>query len=235
MKRDAFDHEMRRVLEELEKRQEDEEEAEYQMFLESGLKDKYPLDETFRKKITTLAAQHDKKEKAHSNNGIFISKRVLVSLCCALILLSSTVVIQAVNFHFWELFITPNYTRIIVSEDFKESYLRNSKSGKKVYFPDYVPDGFVLDGIDESNLYIRTTFSHEKSTLTIIQTEISNSLLFLDSEHAEIQEISVNGKEGHYIYSDDTSKLAFYQDEWFIILIAPISKKECLKVAESMS
>lgn len=232
MRQNDFNRKMKSVLEEIELEKEEQVESDYQEFLKSGRLEEYKPDETFRKKVLSIAAGQDHKEKRR--DGIYLSRKVATILGCVFFILSTTVVIQAVGYHYLDFFETTSYTEIRISEEFRDAYIKYATTSK-VYFPEYVPDGYALDKIEDNASFIRTIFKNSENLLTISQMRVHDAAMFLNTENVESEKISINGKEGLYACTDGISTLTFYLDDWYLMIIGSIDKKECIKIAESMA
>lgn len=236
MKRDEFKRELKSVLEEIEAEREYQEDIVYKEFLSSGLADEYQPSEEFRQRILTLAAEREEKSQKVRTKGVYLPRRIAVALLALLCSLLATVVLQASGYSLLEFLHTPSYTEVRVSNKFRRDYIERITDGK-VYFPEYIPKGYVLDEIQSKNLYVKTTFRKGKDEITIIQMAQSQDITtFMDSENAYVDEqIQIGGSIGQYIYKDGFSSLVLSKETYHILIIGSLDKKETIKIANSLS
>lgn len=100
----------------------------------------------------------------------------------------------------------------------------------------YVPEGYVLDYTDISDLGTILSYKSQSGTYLDISTIPLNGTPTFDTEDTQKQEIRISGGSGYLYTTEDDSKtrlLLLYEDG-YLILAGGITQDEMLKIADSL-
>lgn len=103
--------------------------------------------------------------------------------------------------------------------------------------PQYVPEGYVVDSVVETEAVYNVKYTH--STMTLIdykQRRSVNVEMNIDTESTAYQPITIAGLEGVKYKNKDTITLTFCNKHYMFALVAPITldENELLRMAESI-
>ena len=101
----------------------------------------------------------------------------------------------------------------------------------------YVPEGYVLDFTDISDLGTIRLYKNQDGKNLDISTMPLNNTPSIDTENTQKQEIEISGGSGYLYTTGDNSKinvLLLYEDGFLFIGGEKISQKEFLKILNSI-
>ncbi len=149
-----------------------------------------------------------------------------------------TVSVEAFRLKFFNLFInkTEHYTDLsVLSEDNEEIKFDRPEDLQDYLYPTYLPDNYNL--IDHFTIdgYYEFIFENDNNTISIHITNADNNInSHIDTENTELENITVNGFDGVYIFKDKMSTVAWLENDKLIEIVAPVNKDEILKIANSI-
>ncbi len=99
---------------------------------------------------------------------------------------------------------------------------------------EYVPEGFKLEKNETLEEYLNLTFKNGQEFFKFHTRDIKGSLS-IDTEDANVKELTINGREA--IYSENSSNriLVWNDGEMAYILTGNISESEFVKIAENIT
>ncbi len=102
-----------------------------------------------------------------------------------------------------------------------------------------VPDGFEMIETDSSTMDVYTLYRNKQTEQEITFHQIVKSYYnpHVNTEHYQMEEITINGKTGLYVYSCDegylnlSSALILDNEDYILEIVADFNKSEMLKLA----
>ena len=188
----------------------------------------------FDKKIKKLTK---KNNNLVGLNFSTVAKRVAMILLAMLIASSVTVLsVEALRTRFfnWLFSVFPTHTRVEFTEvsDSLEIYgLETMQS----YTPAYIPHGFELVDIVETNNRYKLYYESQDGKLIVFEavSVAEQEHLNINTENFELIEILIKGLPGYYAYDGSSHLLFWSNDYYFFKLLCDTTKEDALKMAES--
>lgn len=98
---------------------------------------------------------------------------------------------------------------------------------------EYVPEGFELKKNEPLRNHIYLVFEKNQEFFNFTTMDIGSSLS-IDTEDANVKELTINGREALYSENDNIHILVWHDDETAYILTGNISESEFVKIAENI-
>lgn len=98
---------------------------------------------------------------------------------------------------------------------------------------EYVPEGFKLEKSETQKNHIYFAFRKDDEFFNFSTRDVRSSLS-IDTEGANVKELTINGREALYSENDNIRILVWNYDEMTYILTGSISERELVKIAKSV-
>lgn len=186
------------------------------------------------KKIQRMIREQSKVK--HISFYVVVKRAAVLFLA---LLVASTITVLSVEafrnkFFDWLFSFFPTHTRVefvdvIPSSDMDDTSQLNQ------YAPTYIPEGFTLVDIYESDQRYKLFYEKDTGERIIfeVRTVKDQNHTNVNTENNEMEEIIVNGETGYYI-NCEPGHIIFWSDElYFFNIICETSKNDAIKIAES--
>lgn len=164
-----------------------------------------------------------------------ISKVAIIFLIIAISMAVLTVSVDAFRVRVFNLIIenTEKYLSIRVEEEGQGKYSPYDEI-KGYYVLGYVPEGFVLDSIDNFGGSATMIFINIKEQRILFDQSPIGTSFQIDSEDAIIEDIKINDVEGIAIIKEGSNKLFWSNKEFNFYISSDIELEQLIKVAEGL-
>ncbi|WMJ76527.1 MULTISPECIES: DUF4367 domain-containing protein [unclassified Sedimentibacter] len=98
---------------------------------------------------------------------------------------------------------------------------------------EYVPEGFKLEKSESQKNHLYFAFRKDDEFFNFRTRDVRSSLS-IDTEGANVKELTINGREALYSENDNIRILVWNYDEMAYILTGSISESELVKIAKSV-
>lgn len=105
---------------------------------------------------------------------------------------------------------------------------------KGLYLPNYIPELYKVKSINKADNNYIVTFVNSDGEIIKLRSMIGESTLGVDTENAEIMQLTVNGGIAQFYSKNGKNTLIFEYDNNAYVLDGLIPKDELIKIAESM-
>jgi hypothetical protein len=141
--------------------------------------------------------------------------------------------VEAVRIRVLNFFMEKNekYTEIRIDEKIED--LTPVQDWENYYTPQYLPKGYSFANSYGGRLVKVLEYTDDINQIVISQGR-STSDLKLDTEDAEVKELTINGKQGLLITEGDRTILFWYDDEFSFTITGQISEEEIMTIFRSM-
>lgn len=184
--------------------------------------------------------EYDEKEKLAEKHKKMLSsmkqfsKRAVIII---LVLISAMSVlmfsVEAVRVRVLNFFIERNekYTEVRIEEE--NQNLTPAQDWASYYIPEYLPEGYFFSNSSGLGLLKVLEYTDEVNQIVITQGS-STTGIQLDTEDAEVRELTIDGKEGLLILKGDRTMMFWYNDDASFTINGHISEEEIIKIFRSM-
>jgi len=166
--------------------------------------------------------------------------RVALRICAVILVLliaATTVIfsVEAFRIPFLNLFhdVNKDSTTIRV-EDKVVDYQAFSDKTQGLYLPTYVPEGYSVASLERMDPFYRVTFVDNKSSNILFYTLLDGTSLGVDSEDANVENLSISDIPAQYFEKGDVHHLVFKCAEQVFLVKCTLPKDEMVRIAESM-
>jgi len=105
---------------------------------------------------------------------------------------------------------------------------------KGLYLPSYIPELYKVKSINKADNNYIVTYVNSDGEIIKLRSLIGESTLGVDTENAEIMQLTVNGNMAQFYSKNEQNSLIFEYDNNAFILDGLMPKDELIKIAESM-
>lgn len=190
----------------------------------------------FNDYIKQQEKERKRAERSAKNRQIF--KRLGLSLAAmfiiAIIAVSTSeaarVMIKNMALDVQEKFTEISFSEKIPMVETDESIIKRSS----YYFPEYMPAGFSLIDIQESQSVLSILFMNAKEEHILMNYALSNDSIQLDTENATVMEIEVQGEKGLASIKNGLVIMVWPMEGYRFVLQGNISLDDAIKIAESI-
>lgn len=202
----------------------------------------YQPSEKFIKGMEKLLRQSKKQERIRRAKNFFLGKGVARFAVAMSLMLCTVLVVQANNGAIFDLFFQTHqsHTGIQLTEQIRQELLADKLDGvdMSVYFPRYLPEGYTITDVKTSSNYIQFKLENKTNYILIIQNPLAgyDGNAGLDLENTILEEVTINNTfKGFYRAKNGVYTLLFFDNNnYFKILGDALSKKELVRIAESL-
>lgn len=237
-KDDDFDKLLNLVLEKIEEENENNEDILYYKFLESDQQNIYKPNEDFRRKLIQITKSNHEQNilQKQANKGVFLPRWATVVITVIMSAMLFVIVAQAAGINLLQIRSTETHTEIKISPEMNEKYLAKlEETWGIVYFPQYIPEGYILTDITERSLSITTEFRSNNDILSIKQFKATeNNISFLDTECSDYETLTFKEASGVLSQKNGLNVLYYYRDQDAFVISGHINRQEILMLAESL-
>lgn len=101
--------------------------------------------------------------------------------------------------------------------------------------PSYIPEGFELDNRTDTDESRFLDWTHVKTGQFIMYSQTKGeSSIMLDTEDAQVEQMTINGHPVDVIMKDPTITVQFFSDTFCYALITDLPYDECMEIVESI-
>jgi len=220
-------------------------EKEGQLFLDE--KDKLKNDPEYlpsREAVQKFSRQMDgylKKSKAYTKNRriLAVLNKAAVAMLIALVILGTTVVtveavrVKALNFL---MNVQQEYTSFQLQDSSSDSEgVSTNIDWHQSYVPTYVPDGYEISSITDSELSKTIEFTDSQGSLITYMELSADNKPALDTEHATgFEAVSINGHEGTVVMKNSLVTVIWAMNDRMFMIRGQIDKDMAIKLAEGV-
>lgn len=174
-------------------------------------------------------AKRAENRKRNQRRALQFAAGIAVVLC-----VSSVTVINSkafrVSFANFLLDVRGEYSLIFFENKKIPSVTKNFKEQE----PTYIPSGFSIDKLTENEGSFTISYINESKGWYFLSYFQSPGSLSIDTEDADIQEISINGNQTVLIYKGDVIHITMFKDDSLYDLYGNLSTEEVIKILESI-
>ena len=105
---------------------------------------------------------------------------------------------------------------------------------KGLYLPSYIPELYKVKSINKADKNYIAIFINPAGQIIKLRAIIGESALGVDTENADIVQLTVNGGMAQFYSKNEQNTLIFEYDNNAFILDGPITKDELINIAKSM-
>jgi hypothetical protein len=107
---------------------------------------------------------------------------------------------------------------------------------KNAYVPTYIPDGYAVSDVLNSDACKKIVFANPKTSDSFQYVDYSNmDFVTLDSENADlVRQVKINGSDGTLIVKNTNISLAWAQDHHLFMILGNLGQDEAIKTAENV-
>lgn len=198
----------------------------------------------FDEKMQNIILSFEKKEKKQERirKWKMISRIAAMIVLCIIVSFSILVVsVDAFRVRFFDFILNDHGEYMDVNIVERESLSQEIKKQlpqdwDSVFYPSTLPKGYELITANGNEERKNLTFSNNKKESIIMSINLTGEgVRMVDSENAQIEEITVNQQEGISITKDGWQTLLWSQSGYDFSIICKLSLQECLKMAESIT
>lgn len=102
------------------------------------------------------------------------------------------------------------------------------------YFPIYIPEGFSVHNVVESELSPEVEYRNENGEQLILSEHNIAASATVDSENAIIEDITIKGESGQCVMNGNTVNIYWKHDNKYFILLYNGARSEAMVIAESL-
>jgi hypothetical protein len=103
------------------------------------------------------------------------------------------------------------------------------------YAPAYIPDGYIVAGMTDSERYKKIIWDNQQGSLIIYEESAAGANLGLDTENAEsLKTITISGHEGLLAVKDSVVSIVWNMEDRMFSLRAQTSEDIAVNIAESV-
>ena len=202
---------------------------------EMALSEPHVFSDAFNQKMDQLLNEArplpDARPKTYLKFINTAGRRAAVIIVAVITALAAAFSVRAVREPVIEFFITAyeKYSRIIF--DPGETGVSFPDTIEEYYQPEYVPDGYTLIDNYSSTNVSEITYSNEKDYLIFEQFIISSAQLTVDTEGAEVEIFSVDGREVFFVKTNKGINGILWTDgSYGYQIMGAIGKEELIKM-----
>ena len=190
------------------------------------------------KAFTKLLDAHLKKEKKVHNKAHFSNLNKAAVAVLTIVVLFSTMMlsVQALRVKVLNFLISiqSEYTSFKLEDD-DQTAEKLIVDWKNAYVPTYIPKGYSVTDMSYSDAIKKITLDSEDNKTSIIYTQFESGSISIDTENASlIETIKINDQDGTLSIKDATTTVVWKMDNHLFIVQGQISRKEAIKIAESV-
>ena len=126
-------------------------------------------------------------------------------------------------------------TQTVTDQDYDFSAI--PESWEYFYVPEYIPNGYKIDGITASKHLVEFVYKLDSYSITFSIFNYNKATKSLDGEHLENKDVFVNSNEGRIVYDSNNTVIAWSNNTCsFKIKFDDVSigDSEMIKMAESL-
>ncbi len=144
-----------------------------------------------------------------------------------------TMTVEAFRVRVFNLILTDHniYTEFDFSEDGSNQTIPDIELDS-FYYLSYIPVGYYYKDCSVAGTSVTIEYTNGDNIITFDQDKVGTSYQ-IDTENAEIKEITIGEYEGRLITKNDRSMLIWTEDENIFVLFGKISGNELMQMAES--
>ena len=131
----------------------------------------------------------------------------------------------------------PKYTSVQLTDDAAATAGSGlTLNWKQAYVPTYIPEGYEVSGISNSETQKIVSFIDPKTSATLIYREYaSQNMVLLDTEDADlVKQLKIGGGNGTLVVKDSIVTVAWVLDGHLFMVVGPISEDTAVKIADSV-
>lgn len=103
-----------------------------------------------------------------------------------------------------------------------------------VYIEEYMPEGFIVTDVDESQSMLIVTFENDAKDMIHFERFVGSAGITLDSEDSSYENIMIGENEGHSISKNEETVFVFNDDEYGYIISSTLTRSELLQIAQKI-
>ncbi len=219
-------------------------EKEGQLFLEE--KEKLKNDPEFQpsevavQKFSRQLNAHLKKPKAYAGRRRIwqaLNKAAIAMLIMLVILGATVVTVQAVRVRVLNFLmdIQQEYTSFQLEDTDKEGNTTTAIDWHQAYVPTYIPDGYEVNAISDSEPLKRIEFKSPQGALITYMELSEGNKSALDTENASAFEpVSINGHEGTVVVKNSLVTVIWTMSDRIFMIRGQMEKDTAVKMAEGV-
>lgn len=190
------------------------------------------LDKWFYEYNNTLNSKY-RKNKYMNIFRIVTNKVAIIFLILVISLTILTVSVDAFRAEVFNLIIESNEKYLGIKVEEKDSTIA-PRELKGDYMPNYIPEGFELDSVEEYGETRIITYIN-KNEQKILFNKASNGTSFqIDSENSIKKDIDIKGMKAIALIKEDSNTLFWNNEESSFYIFSDIKLEELIKIAESL-
>jgi hypothetical protein len=198
--------------------------------------DKVVVPESLDKWFYNYVKKRRKDEKRKNMLTSFrrFSKKAAIIVLVILTVMSTVIfTVEAVRVRVFNYFMEKNekYTEVRIDEE--KGVLTPVQDWESYYIPEYLPEGYFFSQASGRGLIKILEYTDGVNQIVITQGRKVSDFQ-LDTEDAEVKELTVDGKKGLLIIKDDRTMLYWYNDDFSFTITGHISEEEIIKIFENM-
>lgn len=197
-----------------------------------------PSQEQIKKFARYLDAHLKRRRRAGGNRRFsrILNKAAAVILAVIIVFSAAMVTVDAFRVSVLNFLISieSKYTSIQLNDNNNGMNEQPAVDWTNAYVPTYVPDGYEITSVSNTNSARNITFVNSRDdSLFIIYSEYdSTSSIAIDTEDAStIEKIKINGQDGIITEKNSIISIAWKTDDRIFTVQGNISKDEALKIA----
>lgn len=193
------------------------------------------ISESLNKWFYKFNSDSKRKDKHGNLFKNTIRKVAIIFLVLAISMTLLTVSVDAFRVRVFNLIIEANekYLSIKAEEDVRDK--NDSYDDIKGYYaPSYIPEGFVLDSVENFGGSTTMIFINIKNQRILFDQSPIGTSFQIDSEDAIIDEITINDVQGIAIIKEESNKIFWSNKDFNFYISSAIEPSEMIKVAESL-
>lgn len=202
---------------------------------ESDKMDEHIFSEKFTKRMKKLLRQAEYGPIVYK---VFTQAKRVAIIVLAVLITSATLVmsVEALREKFfnWLFSVFPTHTRVEFSDVALPSGVDYADQLNQ-YAPTYIPEGFSLVNTVETDINYKLYYANPDEKYIVFEVNLvrDQDHTNVNTEDFELQEVSIDGNVGYYVY-DGSSHLVFWSNDlYFFNILCDTTKDDSLIIAES--
>ncbi len=178
-------------------------------------------------------ATKKRRRKAHTSRK-WLSRVAVVIMAIMTVSFTLVLTVEAVRDAFFALFITEHteYSEISVdTQDIPEDY---TSVNANQYAPTYIPEGFAGEEIMNTDSIRDIFYDNGRGQYLSYTASAGDAITNIDTEDADIAEISIADAPGLLIIEDDMVTIVWNIETIYFVLGGDVDEQELMKMAESV-